>query len=225
MKGTLNLLPFIVKQLPSNCRNILEIGCGEGALAAELSSKAARVIAFDVDQDCIRQASKRFGYLPNLDFRVGNANGLDDIAGDLEFDCIVSTFALHHVNVRRVLRLMRKHLTSNGRIIIIDLYAERKTSFLGYAFDQLFLSVLRQFRPLIRTMMDISVMGVLRFLLWRVAFITSPKGRHHIRQDLVRDSPFSYYQWHRIIQKEMPNGMSRIIIGSVFVYSWATGPG
>lgn len=220
MKGTLNLLPFIVQQLPSNCQDILEIGCGDGALAAELSCKANKVIAFDLAKDSIKVARERFAYLHNLDFRVGNAENLDGLVGDLKFDCIVSTFALHHVNVPLVLRLMRKHLTKTGRIIIIDLYAERKNSFAGYLIDQLFLSIMRQYRPLIQTVKDIKVTNVLRFLFWRIAFAASLEGRRHIKQDLLKNSPFSYDQWYNLIQNEIPHGMRRVLIGSVFVYLW-----
>src|SRR5690606_30890928 len=73
---------------------VLDIGTGDGYLAAELASLGHRVTAIDADAPTLRRARARWG-----------ADGIDFVLGDFmahpfapaSFDAIVSIAALHHM--------------------------------------------------------------------------------------------------------------------------------
>jgi ubiquinone/menaquinone biosynthesis C-methylase UbiE len=111
---------FLLKQLPSRCGEVLEIGCGTGAFARLLAQRAERVRAVDLSPQMIQLAQKRSRELANLDFRVADA-------GDMDFPCerydaIVSIATLHHLCMEETLVRMTKSLKVGGRLLILDLY-------------------------------------------------------------------------------------------------------
>ena len=44
----------LLKHLPANCENALEIGCGTGAFARLLAKRCKHVVALDLSSDMIR---------------------------------------------------------------------------------------------------------------------------------------------------------------------------
>ena len=222
MSGTISLLPLITNQLPSMCESILDVGCGNGELASELAVEGRTVVGFDIDKGSVGEARRRFSDRTNLHFRVGDAMQLDRVVGRRRFDCIVSTFALHHVDTPSVLQLMKKHLRKNGRIIIIDLYADWKSSSAVFLLDQLLWSHFSQVRAIKSTAKDITISKVWRFLVWRMSFAASIEGRRHIKNDLSLEAPFSIDHWRHVFHTEIPGGLERILMGSVFLYSWSS---
>ena len=64
---------FLLKQVPQNCEDALEIGCGTGAFARQLANRCKRVIALDLSAEMIRVARSRTGKIENLQFQVADA--------------------------------------------------------------------------------------------------------------------------------------------------------
>ncbi len=80
-------------------KHILEIGCGTGHAAYQLSTryKAATVTAIDLDANIVEQAKKRYPNRDNLTFHCGDATRLPFDSGS--FDVILSFGLLHHIPV------------------------------------------------------------------------------------------------------------------------------
>ncbi len=72
---------------PQPGERILDVGCGDGALTAEIKARGAQVVGVDASPDLIRRAGAR-----GLDARVMNGHALEF---DAEFDAVFSNAALH----------------------------------------------------------------------------------------------------------------------------------
>jgi len=76
-------------------KRVLDIACGEGYGAAMVAPVAKSVLGVDVSAEAIRHARTRYGLLPNLGFREGDATCID--LGDERFDLVLSFETLEHV--------------------------------------------------------------------------------------------------------------------------------
>lgn len=100
-------------------QSVLDIGCGEGWLARELSSHAIHVEGVDVIPELIKQAQNAGGG----NFRVASYE--DIAAGDLEtsVDVVVCNFALFgKESVEGLFDAIPSLLTSHGSIIVQTLH-------------------------------------------------------------------------------------------------------
>jgi trans-aconitate 2-methyltransferase len=96
---------------------ILDIGCGDGKITAEIAARVPHgsVLGVDPSADMIRFASSHFepGHRPNLRFEVADVRSLPYRQ---EFDLIVSFNALHWVpDQAQALASVRAALKSDGR--------------------------------------------------------------------------------------------------------------
>lgn len=100
--------------------HILDIGCGDGRITAEIAVKVPKgnVLGIDNSDDMIKLAQKTFSpeEYTNLEFRNMDAQFLD--FGN-EFEVIFSNAALHWVKDHSpVLEGMQKSLKTKGRIVL-----------------------------------------------------------------------------------------------------------
>jgi SAM-dependent methyltransferase len=103
---------FIKRFLSTECRRILEVGCGTGELAARLSKDGYTVVAIDSDSDCIA-AARELG----VDARVATWPDFSDAP----FDAVLFARSLHHIHpLDRSIRHAADSLTDDGRIIVED---------------------------------------------------------------------------------------------------------
>lgn len=96
---------------------ILDVGCGDGKITAQIASRArgGSVVGIDPSQDMISFAQGHFGpaRLPNLRFQVADARSLPF---QNEFDLIVSFNALHWIPAQETaLRSIHSALVKGGR--------------------------------------------------------------------------------------------------------------
>lgn len=99
--------------VPANCRSILEIGCGEGALGARIrSERGSRVVGIELDPAAASIASTRLD-----DVRLGEIESL--LPGITEqFDCIVAGDILEHlVDPWDTLRQLHRNLAAGGVLV------------------------------------------------------------------------------------------------------------
>ncbi len=83
-------------QVPAEAQQVLDVGCGDGFLAARLAERIPRVIALDIDEPVLKRAIARFPDVP-----VQWTHG-DVMTAELPgFDAVVSNAALHHVDDTR----------------------------------------------------------------------------------------------------------------------------
>lgn len=218
--GSINLAEIILEEIPLHADYLLDVGCGTGELTFEMAKRVESTLAIDNDRKSIEEAQSRFHDNPTLKFRVCDALCLDNELTDVMFDCIVSVLAMHHLDVPRTLGSMRKHLKRTGKIVIVDIYANRKGSFVAYILDQLLLSHISRISALFGTVRKIGILKTLSFLLWRLKFALSATGFEHMHEDFLRYIPPSLQEWRTVLQEKLPHGVEKIVMGSVLMYSW-----
>jgi len=112
--------PYLLKQIPPNCGQALEIGCGTGSLSRLLSRKADQVLALDLSLKMIEIAKLRAIEYPNIEYQVVDVMDWD--FPKERFDCIVSIATLHHLPFENILEKMKSGLKPNGILMVLDLY-------------------------------------------------------------------------------------------------------
>ncbi|MFZ2456483.1 MAG: methyltransferase domain-containing protein [Candidatus Altiarchaeia archaeon] len=97
---------------------ILDIGCGDGKVSAQLAKNVPEgsVTGVDLSADMLAYAVTKYIDVPNLGFEAGDASRLKY---DREFDYVVSFACLHWIREHvPVLQGIRRSLRSNGRIML-----------------------------------------------------------------------------------------------------------
>lgn len=111
---------FLLRHIPSPCRESLEIGCGAGAFSRLLAKSSARVLALDLSPNMIQVAKERSALFPNIDFQVADVMSRELPAE--KFDCIATVATLHHLPMAAALPKIKSALKVNGVLLILDLF-------------------------------------------------------------------------------------------------------
>jgi SAM-dependent methyltransferase len=114
---------FILRNVPENCLNTLEIGCGTGAFSRRLAEVSERVVALDLSPEMIRVAHSRSANFPNIDFQLIDVMEWDFPAS--YFDCICTIATLHHLPQREMLLKAKEALKPGGVVIVLDLVVSK----------------------------------------------------------------------------------------------------
>ena len=110
---------FLLKHVPQNCENALEIGCGTGAFARLLAKRCKRVVALDLSPEMIRVARSRSSQFDNLEFQLADAMTWDFPESQFDFICSIAT--LHHLQQRELFVKMKDALKPGGVLVVLDL--------------------------------------------------------------------------------------------------------
>jgi 2-polyprenyl-3-methyl-5-hydroxy-6-metoxy-1,4-benzoquinol methylase len=103
--------------VPREATSALDVGCGDGFLAARLSRRVPHVVAVDIDRPVLERAKRRFPEAPVI---WRNADVLE--AGDElgSFDAVVSNATLHHLpDTREALRRLRERVRPGGTLAVV----------------------------------------------------------------------------------------------------------
>ncbi|MDL5056245.1 class I SAM-dependent methyltransferase [Geitlerinema calcuttense] len=111
--------PFLLKQLPANCPNVLEVGCGGGEFSRLLAQRAESVTAIDLSPTMIERAKQNSLTYPHLHFQV--ADILEWEIPDEQFDAIASIATVHHIPLETLLPRLKAALKPGGKLLILDL--------------------------------------------------------------------------------------------------------
>ena len=109
----------VLKYVPQNCGNALEIGCGTGTFARELARRCKRVVAIDLSPEMIRVARERSVGIENVEFQLADAMRWEFPRSHFDFICSIAT--LHHLEQRELLVKMRDALKVRGVLVVLDL--------------------------------------------------------------------------------------------------------
>ena len=110
---------FLLRNVPENCVDALEIGCGTGAFSRRFAEVSKHVVALDLSPEMIRVARSRSEEFPNIDFQLADAMSWDFPAA--HFDCIGTIATLHHLPQREFLPKAKEALKPGGTLLVLDL--------------------------------------------------------------------------------------------------------
>jgi len=104
---------------------VLDVGCGQGLLARQLTSRCQEVIAIDRDRDVLSRAR-----VCCLESRVTLVEGdvMTHPFAAHSFDLITAVATLHHLPLRPALTRFRNLLRPGGVLAIIGLYRAQTLS-------------------------------------------------------------------------------------------------
>ncbi|AKU18454.1 class I SAM-dependent methyltransferase [Luteipulveratus mongoliensis] len=80
--------------VPAGAQTVLDVGCGDGFLAAAVTERAPHVVGFDRDAGVLGRARARFADAP-VSWILGDAADPPFVPGS--FDAVLSNAALHHL--------------------------------------------------------------------------------------------------------------------------------
>ena len=107
--------PWLRRQLAGR-RRILDVGCGEGALVRYLAEPGRSLLGIDPDEASLRRAK---ALAPaGTEFR---RCGLEDLAGEGDFDAVTFSASLHHMDMERALDRACGLLAPGGLLLIVGL--------------------------------------------------------------------------------------------------------
>ena len=118
-KNSCHKLQRYIKRNPK-IYNILEVGCGNGWLAAQLASVTkGSVTGIDINALELEQAWKVFNNRLNLNFIEGDIR--DGILGDNKYDLIVFAASIQYFkSLKEIVKIAAKYITLQGEIHIMD---------------------------------------------------------------------------------------------------------
>jgi 2-polyprenyl-3-methyl-5-hydroxy-6-metoxy-1,4-benzoquinol methylase len=119
--GNTHYHPLVLASLPPGTARVLDVGCGDGILAADLvDAGVARVVGIDVDAPVLERARTRH-----------EGRGIEWLHGDVvdvslepeSFDAVVSVAALHHMDAARALLRFAQLLRPGGTVVVVGIAA------------------------------------------------------------------------------------------------------
>ena len=112
---------FVLASLPSDASRVLEVGCGDGILSAELvGAGVPHVVGLDINRPVLDRARAR-----HQGTRIDWVHG-DVLNAALEpesFDAIVSVAALHHMDAAKALTRFAQLVRPGGLVVVVGLAA------------------------------------------------------------------------------------------------------
>ena len=97
--------------------SVLELGCGTGYFTRELARSGADIIAIDVSPELLETARVNC-FAPNVRYELQNAYELR--YPDAEFDSVVGSSVLHHLEIEAALREIYRVLKADGTIYFTE---------------------------------------------------------------------------------------------------------
>jgi len=110
---------FLVRLLPADCRNALDVGCGTGRLSRAMANRLDHVVGIDLSPEMIRVAQERSRNALNITFRC--AEFLSAQIPEAPFDFIVSAATLHHLPLVPAIERMKTLVRPGGVVVVHDL--------------------------------------------------------------------------------------------------------
>jgi SAM-dependent methyltransferase len=113
---------LILQAVPPGCQRVLDVGCGEGALARQLVRLVPHVVGIDQDAASIGLARRQ-----DPDGEIGFIRGdfLTHPFAPASFGMITSVAALHHMDARAAFGQMSQLLAPGGTLAIVGLARSR----------------------------------------------------------------------------------------------------
>jgi len=102
--------------VPASARSVLDVGCGDGFLAARLARRVPLVVAIDADTPVLARARARF---PRAEVTWCHGDVLSHPLERAPFDAVVSNATLHHLPDTRAALIRLSQLVRPGGTLAI----------------------------------------------------------------------------------------------------------
>ena len=139
-QGHIAIIAFLCQRLAENRPiKILDIGCGNGALAKALGSLATKNYEYyglDISQAALDRLRN---FLPNAKLILTNAESPPILS--VKFDLIVFSEVLYYLNFRKIFETYKNLLNSEG-LVIISLYDTWRTRLIWWKINRKLNSIL-----------------------------------------------------------------------------------
>ena len=113
----------ILGAVPPGCGPALDVGCGDGVLAARLAERCAQVTGIDRDRRMIAVA--RAQACDHTRVRFIEADFLAHGFPPASFDFVCANTSLHHMDFAMALTAMARALRPGGGLAVVGLAADR----------------------------------------------------------------------------------------------------
>lgn len=111
---------WIMRNLPTNRRSALDVGCGRGVLLGTLATSFSTVVGIDSDAEMVREAAHRVESVPGA--RVRGITLADLAATETaSFDLVTMVAVLHHLDMEESLSAVSRLLAPGGRLLVVGL--------------------------------------------------------------------------------------------------------
>ena len=121
--------PLVLDAVPPHARTALDVGTGDGLLAADLRTRVPHVVGLDLDAGVLTRARQ---LTPDVAWVRGDVMAAPFPAGS--FDVVTSVAMLHHVpDVRAALRRFAELTAPGGRVAVVGLARSTPPRDLGWA--------------------------------------------------------------------------------------------
>jgi SAM-dependent methyltransferase len=111
---------FLLRQLPPQIEQSLDIGCGVGEFSRCLAERSHHVLGLDLSPQMLRLAGELSAEYPNIEYKQADVMEWDFPSE--QFDCISSIATLHHLPLEAILAKMRDGLRPGGTLLVLDLF-------------------------------------------------------------------------------------------------------
>jgi len=116
----------------------IDVGTGDGMLAAQLHAFIPLVIGLDSSEHQVRVSADRFGGSPGLEFRFGDLR--DASVPEAPFDFVACSATIHHLDLATGLGRLRDLTAPGGTLVVIGLGRKATPGERALAFASLFVS-------------------------------------------------------------------------------------
>jgi 2-polyprenyl-3-methyl-5-hydroxy-6-metoxy-1,4-benzoquinol methylase len=113
---------FLLSLVPPGAALVLDIGCGLGRLTCRLANGTREVVGVDLSPEMIARARQNARAGQRVSFVCGNFLAHD--FGSRQFDCVISSAVLHHLQEDVAVQQMLALLRPGGRLVIHDLRSD-----------------------------------------------------------------------------------------------------
>lgn len=105
---------------PLTGATILEIGCGNGRMTADMAKLASRIVATDLDAEVLVQARNKIT-ADNVNF-IHTPDGTPALPTN-SFDLVIYTLSLHHIQPNKMVESLHHAgtlLRNQGKIVVVE---------------------------------------------------------------------------------------------------------
>lgn len=109
----------VLELLPQRLGRVLDVGCGPGVMTEVVLERGGSFDGVDLSPEMIREATEKFGHLPNVHFAEGNIEAIN--AADNSYDQLICMAVIEYLKTPDQALAEMKRVLKPGGIAIITM--------------------------------------------------------------------------------------------------------